>query len=243
MAPRKLRAANRKSRPIQRTGRLDGLTSMVASTRRLSSWALRPARLASCRPPASSSCWSYASWSSWSFSSSSFAGAIASEAAGAAAAGTAGAVVSVWARAARGEKAIAAEIPSAANVFSIVQSPCELFVSLGCSGATACARQDELAMNVAWRELGAATGLTRRRTVPYVAPRSAMSHNTFGHLFRVTTFGESHGAGIGCVVEAVRREFRSKPPTSRPNSTGAGPAPRASPPSAKNRTRRASSPA
>src|SRR6201998_4206057 len=27
-----------------------------------------------------------------------------------------------------------------------------------------------------------------------------MSHNTFGHLFRVTTFGESHGPGIGCVV-------------------------------------------
>src|SRR6202048_4030687 len=27
-----------------------------------------------------------------------------------------------------------------------------------------------------------------------------MSHNTFGHLFRVTTFGESHGAGIGCGV-------------------------------------------
>ena len=28
-----------------------------------------------------------------------------------------------------------------------------------------------------------------------------MSHNCFGHLFRVTTFGESHGAGIGCVVD------------------------------------------
>ncbi len=28
-----------------------------------------------------------------------------------------------------------------------------------------------------------------------------MSHNTFGHLFRVTTFGESHGLGIGCVVD------------------------------------------
>ena len=27
-----------------------------------------------------------------------------------------------------------------------------------------------------------------------------MSFNTFGHLFRVTTFGESHGAAIGCVV-------------------------------------------
>jgi chorismate synthase len=28
-----------------------------------------------------------------------------------------------------------------------------------------------------------------------------MSDNTFGHLFRVTTFGESHGAAIGCVVD------------------------------------------
>src|SRR5947207_3801043 len=28
-----------------------------------------------------------------------------------------------------------------------------------------------------------------------------MSFNTFGHLFRVTTFGESHGSAIGCVVD------------------------------------------
>lgn len=28
-----------------------------------------------------------------------------------------------------------------------------------------------------------------------------MSHNTFGHLFRVTTWGESHGAALGCVVD------------------------------------------
>src|SRR3954447_16188219 len=28
-----------------------------------------------------------------------------------------------------------------------------------------------------------------------------MSHNTFGHMFRVTTFGESHGGAIGCVVD------------------------------------------
>lgn len=28
-----------------------------------------------------------------------------------------------------------------------------------------------------------------------------MSHNTFGHLFRVTSFGESHGPAIGCVVD------------------------------------------
>jgi chorismate synthase len=28
-----------------------------------------------------------------------------------------------------------------------------------------------------------------------------MSHNTFGHLFRVTTWGESHGPALGCVVD------------------------------------------
>jgi chorismate synthase len=28
-----------------------------------------------------------------------------------------------------------------------------------------------------------------------------MSHNTFGRLFRVTTWGESHGPAIGCVVD------------------------------------------
>ena len=28
-----------------------------------------------------------------------------------------------------------------------------------------------------------------------------MSHNTFGHLFRVTTWGESHGPAIGAVVD------------------------------------------
>lgn len=28
-----------------------------------------------------------------------------------------------------------------------------------------------------------------------------MSHNSFGHLFRLTTWGESHGPSIGCVVD------------------------------------------
>lgn len=28
-----------------------------------------------------------------------------------------------------------------------------------------------------------------------------MSHNQFGHLFRVTTWGESHGPAIGCVID------------------------------------------
>jgi chorismate synthase len=30
-----------------------------------------------------------------------------------------------------------------------------------------------------------------------------VSHNTFGHLFRVTTWGESHGPAIGCVVDGT----------------------------------------
>ena len=28
-----------------------------------------------------------------------------------------------------------------------------------------------------------------------------MSHNTFGHMFRMTSFGESHGPAIGCIVD------------------------------------------
>lgn len=37
-----------------------------------------------------------------------------------------------------------------------------------------------------------------------------MSHNTFGHLFRVTTWGESHGAAIGCVVDGCPPGIRFK---------------------------------
>ncbi len=35
-----------------------------------------------------------------------------------------------------------------------------------------------------------------------------MSHNTFGHLFRVTTFGESHGPALGCVVDGCPPNVR-----------------------------------
>jgi chorismate synthase len=28
-----------------------------------------------------------------------------------------------------------------------------------------------------------------------------MAANTFGNIFRVTTFGESHGAGIGLIID------------------------------------------
>ncbi|MEQ1705749.1 MAG: chorismate synthase [Rickettsiales bacterium] len=30
-----------------------------------------------------------------------------------------------------------------------------------------------------------------------------MTFNTFGHLFRFTSWGESHGEAIGCVVDGV----------------------------------------
>mgnify|MGYP001277178968 FL=1 len=36
---------------------------------------------------------------------------------------------------------------------------------------------------------------------PAEAGKFRMSHNTFGHLFRMTTWGESHGPAIGCVVD------------------------------------------
>jgi chorismate synthase len=37
---------------------------------------------------------------------------------------------------------------------------------------------------------------------PYKKRRDqSMSHNSFGHLFRVTTFGESHGPALGAVVD------------------------------------------
>jgi len=38
-----------------------------------------------------------------------------------------------------------------------------------------------------------------------------MSHNTFGHLFRVTTFGESHGPAIGCIVDGCPPRIPLKP--------------------------------
>ena len=51
-------------------------------------------------------------------------------------------------------------------------------------------------------------GCARRR-----APRSRLQAptaqaNTFGQLFRVTTFGESHGGGVGCVVDGVPPRLR-----------------------------------
>src|ERR1700722_3650779 len=96
------------------------------------------------------------------FAFAGFARAMLSVAAGAA--GPAGAVVSVWAIAARGAKTIAALIPMAVNVFSILHSP--FCSTLGRWRARACTPSDELAMNIAWRELGDATGLTWLRAAP-----------------------------------------------------------------------------
>src|SRR3569833_3446988 len=53
---------------------------------------------------------------------------------------------------------------------------------------------------------GGLTGLVPRVTTFTIDllstnERDAMSFNTFGHLFRVTTFGESHGIALGCVVD------------------------------------------
>jgi chorismate synthase len=39
------------------------------------------------------------------------------------------------------------------------------------------------------------------RAFIYSGYSGVMSFNTFGHLFRVTTFGESHGSAIGCVID------------------------------------------
>ena len=44
------------------------------------------------------------------------------------------------------------------------------------------------------------------RRVQQQGPRrivTTAAGNTFGHSFRVTTFGESHGGGVGCIVDGV----------------------------------------
>jgi chorismate synthase len=64
-----------------------------------------------------------------------------------------------------------------------------------------------------------------------------MSHNTFGHLFRVTTWGESHGPAIGCVVDGCPPRHPLSEADIQPGSTSAAPASRASSPSAASPTR------
>ena len=49
--------------------------------------------------------------------------------------------------------------------------------------------------------------LAHSRAVSAAQPRGARvrtrAGSTFGRIFRVTTFGESHGGGVGCVVDGV----------------------------------------
>ena len=153
----------------------------------------------------------------------------------------AGAVVSVWAIAARGAKTIAALIPMAVNVFSILHSP--FCSTLGRWRARACAPSDELAMNIEWRELGAATGLTRLRARPYEPPGSSCPITLSDISFASPPLARVTGRESGASLTAVRRAFPWKRLTFRPNSTGGGLGRRASPPNAASRTRREFSPA
>lgn len=45
------------------------------------------------------------------------------------------------------------------------------------------------------------SGLLHQMRSQFIVPTSFFMGNTFGSLFRVTTFGESHGAAIGCIVD------------------------------------------
>ena len=70
-----------------------------------------------------------------------------------------------------------------------------------------------------------------------------MSFNTFGHLFRVTTFGESHGIAIGCVVDGCPPLLPLTNEDIQLDLDRRRPASRASPPSARKRMRSRSCPA
>jgi chorismate synthase len=48
-------------------------------------------------------------------------------------------------------------------------------------------------------QLAAPARAGRRSTVAV----RASGGNTYGHMFRVTTFGESHGKGVGCIIDGV----------------------------------------
>lgn len=49
--------------------------------------------------------------------------------------------------------------------------------------------------------------LRGRRPQHSLRPAASLA-NTFGTLFRVTTFGESHGGGVGCVVDGCPPRLR-----------------------------------
>ena len=64
-----------------------------------------------------------------------------------------------------------------------------------------------------------------------------MSFNTFGHLFRFTTWGESHGPSIGVVVDGCPPLLPLTNEDIQRDLDRANPASRASPPSAAKTTR------
>ena len=70
-----------------------------------------------------------------------------------------------------------------------------------------------------------------------------MSYNSFGHLFRITTWGESHGPAIGCVVDGCPPGIKLTEADIQVYLDKRRPVSRATPPSARSPTRCASSPA
>jgi chorismate synthase len=67
-----------------------------------------------------------------------------------------------------------------------------------------------------------------------------MSLNTFGHLFRVTTWGESHGPAIGCTVDGCPPGIALPKADIQPWLDRRKPGSRSSPPSGKEPDRCAS---
>jgi len=64
-------------------------------------------------------------------------------------------------------------------------------------------------MHAARSPAAAPLGGCARRRAPRSRPQAPTAlANTFGQLFRVTTFGESHGGGVGCVVDGVPPRLR-----------------------------------
>lgn len=69
-----------------------------------------------------------------------------------------------------------------------------------------------------------------------------MAGNTIGQLFRVTTFGESHGLALGCIVDGVPPGIPLTEATCNMTSTVVALGHRAIPPSAASRIRSKFSP-
>ena len=66
---------------------------------------------------------------------------------------------------------------------------------------------------------------------------SGVAGNTFGRFFTVTSFGESHGPALGCVVDGCRRDLKSAKRICRSMSIAAAPEPPNLPVSATSPTR------